>query len=180
MANESYLEGLLAPNASTIERLIMALRLQIGDDDATDGPDFHDEELYLFLRDGNKLVNTMGYTTNLTFNDSAMSVGGTVTNSIATTIMWAADYLLWRRLEREGTRRAVSIREMDTAIDTREIARSAALGMRERWIQLNSIVKEMRRGDLTPSRINTYVQRYFPAADQTLVDETRSSDAERI
>ena len=179
MAND-VLEGLLARNLSNAERLINALRSHIGDDDPKEGYEFHDEELYLFLLDGDRLLKAMGIDYSLTFASDAISIGGTITKPAAILMLFSADYLLWRRLEREGTRRAVSIREMDTAIDTREIARSAAAGMKERWIQLNDTIKEVRRGDITPTRINNYVQRNFPDTDQSFVDETRGDSAERV
>jgi len=178
---DTYLEGLLASNKSPAEKLIDALRLHIGDDDSDEGFEFHDEELYLFIRDANRLLSSLNVSTSLTFSDTSINVtAGTVTDAKAIQLIFGADYLMWRRLEREGTRNAVSIREMDTAIDTREIARSSNAGLRFRWEQLMKVVKEVKGGTITPWRINTYVQREFPSASQTYVDETRSNSARRV
>jgi len=179
MTNE-YADSLLTQNLSTAEKLINAFRAHIGDDDDRNGYEFQASELYLFLRDADRLLNALNVTTNLTFSDIKISISGTITKSIAILLIFAGDYLLWRRLEREGTRGAISLREMDSAIDTRQIARSASDAVRSRWEQLNDVISEYNGGIIKPWRINNFIRNYFPASDQTRVDQTGDGNAQRV
>jgi len=147
-------------SASNADNLITALRYQIGDTDL-DNFDYQNFELYGYLINSDAMLQARGIGSGLTFYLSKIFAEGSLDRKMLYLLILGAELIIAHAEEREGTNRALKIKEGDTTFDGSALAKHKSGRKSSLYDEFSELIKQYKMGTIAGLRIDTYTMEEY-------------------